>query len=478
MAAETIKKIFVWRGGTGDPDNPSKDDVYWNKNTNWFVRTPIGLAIDDVGDNILDIVTNVSSNREFYYTEATRVPGGGDDVIFTFLPDDPAVGLSGGPFPKHQCEFGGFNRMNGTNEWHNATGTGGDLSGNLKSLIIDRSYFYQIYGASADQEMKNQFGKSAPFYWDGPLWSGLELKTDFCSINNYGHMCIINGLEAKEVHDNGYAPLVISGGTANVFISNYDFDKKTENENNSEEGAGDYLFKAIKLNLINLYQDKSNKIIRGTITVSQQNETLDSLILSPNIIHSTSLIRQYVLNDVNYISIEPTNVTDGVINEVLINQMNQIQKFTLKNTNRYYTDIESSKENPTVKINAKCSIDEFISENGTIILAGNFAGDTDIQINSGLLYNGKIDLTGQINTYGDDTFPLNYIIGSSDLTGASGDRAGLFVLSNNYEVVFGNSSVIKTFSGKLEDSPIDAVITSSNQEIADIFQGNNGTIDL
>lgn len=138
-------ETFIWKGGI--TSNPVQSDAgyiheatvhgfttatYWNDVNNWFVLTTGATGSGN---------TN-SPNGNISVAPAARLPHGGDNVIFRRLENDPANGISGGPWPKNPCLWGGFGYSAGAGDhvWAGSVGTTTDQQLPLNGIVVEESY--------------------------------------------------------------------------------------------------------------------------------------------------------------------------------------------------------------------------------------------------------------------------------------------------------------------------------------------------
>lgn len=134
MASE----VFYWKGGNTYPEKSYGDglatgvtanqDYIWNRASNWFVKNSTG------------------STGSFVFTRATRFPHGGDQVKFEVLEDDPVNGLSGGPWPKTPCLYGGMGYIGNTLEWIGSQGTTAERQGKVNVMSLKSEYSCGTHG--------------------------------------------------------------------------------------------------------------------------------------------------------------------------------------------------------------------------------------------------------------------------------------------------------------------------------------------
>lgn len=467
MAATTTKKVFVWKGADGatNPNSPgatASESHYWNEATNWFIRETITDNLENFYE-VLDGAT--SSGDDYYYVEANRIPAGGDEVIFTYLPNDPSIGLSGGPWPKSACLFGGFDYTNGTNEWHNAGGTGDDITGNLKKITVEKNY-------SCVGDMRLGYAYSTPFYWDGPLWQGLYIKADEFINRADCWGVALQKFEGLQWTDQGYAMTLINGGTASAFIFDSDYDSITAD--NVKHG-GNYQ-KYIINNISEVVRFESNNVQEGRIELTV-GDNLNSFIYSPNVSHAQCFV---IGSRIQNLTINPfvgaTEIGDHYgerrftyprILKTAAHSSCQIDNLFLSNMNPNYEEVNSTATNPGIVISNDCLVTNFVCDAG-IAIAYKLGSTDQLHIINGSVNYGVLDLNN-------DGIFLNYILGPTGSPGISADSNGINVLNNQYEFRFGNGSVVKTFSGRAtgEATPVDTILTTSNQSIRTLIQNNN-----
>lgn len=123
-------------GATGAPVYGDADwlttDNYWNVTTNWRERVT-GGETGNTGEGGAS-GGDPGIPGQWYYKTASRIPAGGDTVLFQRIEGASADGLTGGNYPKSECLFGG---MSG-GYWHNSSA--GTSTGNC-NISVDSSYF-------------------------------------------------------------------------------------------------------------------------------------------------------------------------------------------------------------------------------------------------------------------------------------------------------------------------------------------------
>jgi len=186
-------EIFIWKGGK--TANPLQRDAgrlnrseghgfttatYFNAVENWFVQiegSTSGQGASGPGSSPVSV------------RPATRLPEGGDVVKFMALPNDPYNGLTGGPWPKNPCLWGGrgFSGGGAGNtgyKWIGAVGLTTNHYTGLASVIVEESYGRTAgnLGRGWRLGLIGGYGTSNEFDGltaskDGVVWDGLYLGT-------------------------------------------------------------------------------------------------------------------------------------------------------------------------------------------------------------------------------------------------------------------------------------------------------------
>ena len=231
-------EIFIWKGGI--TANPVQQDdgflsrssghgfttaTYFNAVENWFVQiegASSGQGASGPGSSPVTV------------RPATRIPEGGDVVKFMALPNDPYNGLTGGPWPKNPCLWGGMGFTgdapgNTGYQWVNAAGQTTNHRTGLAAVYVEESYgrtagnlgrgwrLGLIGGYDTDQSFDGLTASK-----DGIVWDGLYLGATrfYNKMEKYG--TFLRRLQAGGFDAQGdgvytsrstYAKDVILGGT-------------------------------------------------------------------------------------------------------------------------------------------------------------------------------------------------------------------------------------------------------------------------
>ncbi len=133
-----------------------------------------------------------SGGHDFHFVDpaANVFPKSGDDVIFAYLPDIEAIGLSGGPFPKAPCLFGGCYGDPETGlTWGGVTlPTNAGIAGNSADLgyfEVQTGYHQHLGAVSGDYKYSmGGEGTSSARYSGMRGYDSLKIRCDGMLINS------------------------------------------------------------------------------------------------------------------------------------------------------------------------------------------------------------------------------------------------------------------------------------------------------
>jgi len=229
-------ETFIWKGGM--TANPVQSDAgyideftvhgfttstYFNHVSNWYV---VGVTANgDAG----------GPNGNISVVPATRLPHGGDNVIFRRLENDPANGVSGGPWPKNPCLWGGFGFSSdvGKYTWAGSVGTTTDQQLPLARITVEESY--GVSGGVLGQGWRLGFirnvdgGTLSHPRRDGVTWDGLYLSANVMFNQQQKHgvylrkftgsQDVIYGNNKARLYDYAASKVWINGGTVDSIVA-------------------------------------------------------------------------------------------------------------------------------------------------------------------------------------------------------------------------------------------------------------------
>lgn len=472
-AQQTVKKVFVWRGfgssgetygssyqGTGFGVSADLNRFYWNDSSNWFIRELKSVGGATSADSILGISESVTGGyffdsegnsysfddsglvvgykpNDYYYSEANRIPAAGDTVIFQYLGSDPDSGLSGGPWPKSPCLFGGFDR-DISNEWHNAGGTGTDLTGYLSKLTVEDSY---------TKKTDNYYGYNLgfiddSFYWDGPVWEGLSIRANKITLNSDHRKIYFRDFDGGILQLNGGSDFYLGdGGTADTLIVNVNSNEPTSQD--ILNGKSVFWNFASLGYFSNTVKIESEYMRRGYLyLVPPTGVTLSNFVYGPSRSYTTVLLGN--LNITNA-QVKPSLVSTsesfgfspkfsgfGSSSNTIIDNLH------LQNINEKF-DIQGNDYYPYVGFGGGATVSNIIMDAGKL--------DVDELNQSQTIYLEQGKITGNTISLFTDT-PYGFI--RVGVPGATVLDDGFLIYDEDAQFSFSNGTRVKAFSGRIE----------------------------
>lgn len=531
MSASNTNRIFVWRGSGasgatvetrfdepnqagGYRGRPSRSDLelderrfYWNDPKNWFTienvfDVPQGgestespeYVLSDDGLSLFDPVNGVTltsappdfgasaegpsddqDNAVSVYTQASRIPSGGDIVIFKRYTVD------GVEYPLSPCILGGF--LDGS--WVNGTGTGNDATGNLTSLFVESSY---SRGRGEDSYPGYPLGRwfggsSSALSVDGKYWSGLYVRSN-TTTTKADHQPI----KFKEIHG---TKLNIFGSASHSFegASLSSYLNETENLIFLSEDFLREVHPDIGYNIIRVYYisgnvtdlfDYSPKRLENCQTLFNINTggiTLETLNWSPNYVSREADGTLYQLN-CKTLNVSPSRFVSPVVTTLYRCYPALYRDIKIENLN-----IKDRNDKYDIELDARVgifqgTIDNLIMDGGSFNIGGNLAGNfgsADVDVKN------VVVKKGQVNLITNDRLNQDIQVGVS---GATTPFTGILSYDKNSSVSFPSGSVIKTFSGASGASGgetgggIENVISTSNKPIRELLSQKLDYLDL
>lgn len=511
MAVSTIKKTFLWRGSgasgettgsetrfvsaSGISGLPTRDEVlehedrfYWNYAGNWFIREPI-YEISQGGLSLGTPFTGDTGDAEkgYIYELSTRVPSGEDIAIFE------RYTVEGVEYPLSPCVIGGYH----LGEWVGAGGTGTDITGNLKTLVINESYSRADLG-TGDVYPGYVFG-----VWSGTEnainegginWGGLKLRSDSTFLNAMHRDVRTEELHGTYLTINGSAPHTLKGISLNSYINrmnNYEYysDEYLEEKQRGYVNNRKYIIEGDISQSLEFIPQRIDMFSQTVFNINNGGYgaiTLDNLLFSPNYVRGDFGGIFYDLTATN-VNIKAFDKAESAYqnNEVYgaypaflstIPKETYIENLTVGELNDLY-NIQAESKKPFVGFGLNASIDNIFAVGGEIAVGGNasdFYG-CDIDIETAVLNGGELNLLTA------NSLNHNILLGVS---GTTSPFSGALSYNNEVPVTFPNGSLLKVFSGNsgasggITSGGSSSVISTSSESMRNLLADNKLGLDL
>ena len=531
MSASNTNRIFVWRGSGASGatvetrfegsqskrGNASRSDIiadprrfFWNDSSNWFTvenvfEVPQGgestdspeYVLSDDGLSLFDPVNGVTltsappefgpsdqgpndenDNSSSVYVQASRIPSGGDVVIFkNYTIDDTE-------YPLSPCILGGF--ADSENRWVNGTGTGSDVTGNLKSLLVESNY---SRGQGEDEYPGYALGRwfgggSSPILIDGEYWEGLYMRSDYTTSKANHRPVSLQELHGINLNMFGSASHSIKGISLascvnemeNLVFMSEDFLREVH----PDIGYDFVRVYFISGNITDVY-DYTPKRLDNSTTINDINTggvTLGTLNFGPNIVQREADGLFYELN-CETVNVFPCRYVSPISNTLYRCYPAFYDNIKIQNLNILDRNDKYDQDgNPRVGI-FKGTIDNLIMDGGSFNIGGNLAGNingpADVKIIKSTVKKGEINLITN------DRLNQDIQVGVS---GATTPFTGILSFDKDSSVSFPNGSLIKTFSGASGASGgetgggVENTISTSNKPIRELLSQKLDYLDL